>query len=115
MRKGKRPTTLVDIRTLLLRIAVMVSLVGLGGVLVKPGAVAKTTSSRVLTPAETQRSYGAGEHLNYSYVIDRQLPSGRPAVAVGGNAFSANQGSEVSAHSHPYRSLVLQHLRHLFG
>ena len=52
MGKGESPTTLVGIRQLLLRIAMMVSLVGLGGVLVKTGAVAQTTSSRVLRKAQ---------------------------------------------------------------
>ena len=75
MRKGKSPSTLVGIRSLLLRIAVMVSLVGLGGALVKTGAVAQTTSSRVLTPAKAPRPDGADEHINYSYVTDQQLPS----------------------------------------
>ena len=78
MRKGQNRTTLVGIRQLLLRIAVMVSLVGLGGALVKTGVVAQTTSSRVLTSAETQRSSEVDEHLNNSYATDRQLPSGRP-------------------------------------
>jgi uncharacterized protein YceK len=45
MKKERRPTTLVGIRQLLLRIAVMVALVGLGGVLVKTGAVAQTTNT----------------------------------------------------------------------
>lgn len=45
MAKGKSPATLVGRRQLLLRTAIMVSLVGLSGVFIKGGAVAQTKIS----------------------------------------------------------------------
>ena len=65
MRKGKSPTTLVNMRELLLRIALMVALVGLGGVLMKKGVVAQTTSSIVLTPEEKKVSHWIDKQSNH--------------------------------------------------
>ena len=44
----------------------MVTLVGLGGALMKKGVVAQTTSSSVLMPEETEISYWLGKQLNDS-------------------------------------------------
>ena len=69
MKKGKKRTTLVDIRRLLLRTAILVALVGLGGVWMKKGASAQTASSIVWTSPKTEGPDCVKEERNHSDLV----------------------------------------------